>query len=255
MPWMRTCQLAVISILVFLVLLLESQAWASPIIGYLEGTAANGWQGDYAVRLSDGTTVSGVQQMAGGFTTLPTLPLTTTGCEFGSGCALVTNVNTSTTFTMSFLGLVLNGSASLGSLGTVSWSPQIVRVLPGDPSPTAAVLGITSGLGLKPSTFSFGFNSTLTTFYSAVNGGQILSGLRLDFTDGIAPPTSGALREQVATLNGTPGVALFINNGVPVALGTPLSSQSVPEPSMLPLMALSLVGLLAWHVRQVKRLS
>jgi hypothetical protein len=251
-------QSCVMSLLAMFVLILTTPAGAVPIIGYLEGTAANGWQGDFAVRLSDGTTVSGVQQMVGGFTTLSTLPLTTTGCDFGPGCTLVTNVSTSTTSTMSFRGLALEGSSSLGSLGPVSWGAQIVRLLPGEPSPTAAVLAIANGtIGgttLTRSSFSFGFNSTLTTFYSAVNGGQILSGLRLDFTDGIAPPTSGALREQAPRPDGTPGAALFINNGVPVALGTPLSGQSVPVPSTGPLMALSLAGLVGWHWRRMKRL-
>jgi hypothetical protein len=231
----------------FLLLLTATPALAVPVTGFLEGTAANGWQGTYAVQLSDGTTVSGVQQVVGGFTSLSTLPLVTTGCVFGPSCGLVTDVTTSTTVTMSNLFLGLNGSTTLGNLGTVSWSPQIVRLLPGSPSPTAAVLGITSGMGLQPSTFSFGFNSTLTTFYSAVNGGQMLSGLRLDFRDGIAPPTSGTLRDQAPRPDGTPGASLFVNNGVPVALGTPLSAQSVPVPSTGPLMALSLAGLVGWH--------
>jgi hypothetical protein len=244
----QSCVMSLLAM--FVLLLMATPASAVPITGFLEGTAQNGWQGAYAVQLSDGTVVNGAQQMVGGFTTLPTLPLTTSGCELGSGnCTLVSDVKTSTSFTMSFLGLALNGSATLGSLGTVSWSPQIVRVLPGDPSPTAAVLGITSGLGLKPSTFSFGFNSTLTTFYSAVNGGQVLSGLRLDFTDGIAPPTSGRYLEQLST-----GTRLLMNNGVPVALGTPLSAQSVPVPSTGPLIALSLAGLVGWHWGRIKRL-
>jgi hypothetical protein len=248
MKKMTAYQSGVMLLLAILLLLLATPASAVPTTGFLEGTAANGWQGAYAVQLSDGTVVNGAQQMIGGFTTLPTLPLTSSGCELGSGnCTLVSDVKTSTSFTMSFQGLALNGSATLGSLGTVSWSPQIVRLLPGDPSPTAAVLASTSGLGLKPSTFSFGFNSTLTTFYSAVNGGQVLSGLRLDFTDGIEPPTSGRYLEQLST-----STRLLINNGIPVSLGTPLSAQSVPVPSTGPLMALSLVGLLAWHWRHMK---
>jgi hypothetical protein len=242
---------------VLLLLLTATPSWAVPLTGYLEATAANGWQGDFAVRLSDGTTVNGVEQVAGGFTTIPTLPLTTTGCVFGSSCVLVTNVSTSTTVTMSFLGLALSGSATLGSLGTVAWSPQIVRVLPGDPSPTAAVLANTSGtLGgttLTPSTFSFGFNSTLTTFFSATNGGQILSGLRLDFTDGTAPPTSRTLLEQGPTLDGTPGFPVLINNGVPVALGTPLTA--VPEPSSVVLLACGLVLLARWRFRALQPLG
>jgi PEP-CTERM motif len=251
MQWIRTCQSAVSLLLVLFVLLTAIPSWAVPVTGYLEATALSGWQGDFAVRLSDSTIVSGVQQMAGGFTTLSTLPLITTGCEFGTSCGLVTNVSTSSTVTMSNLFLALEGSSTLGSLGTVSWGAQLVRLLPGDPSPTAAVLAIASGtLGgttLAKSSFSFGFNSTLTTFYSAVNGGQRLSGLRLDFTDGIAPPTSRALLDQAPTVDGKPGFPVFVNNGVPVSLGTTLSSQSVPEPSMLPLMTLSLAGLIAWH--------
>jgi hypothetical protein len=229
-------------LLALCLLLAAAPTWAAPIIGYLEGTAENGWGGNYAVQLADGSTVSGVQQMAGGFTTLPTLPLTTTGCPAGSSCVLVTNLTTSTSFTMSFLGLALDGSATLGSLGTLSWNPQIVRLLPGDPSPTAAVLANATGLGLKPSTFSFGFNSTLTTVYSAVNGGQKLSALRLDFTDGLAPLTSRKLLESGITPDGTPGASVFINNGVPVALGTPLTA-TVPEPSSVVFVASGLMGL------------
>jgi hypothetical protein len=121
-----------ISLVAMFMLLLTTPAGAVPITGYLEGTAADGWQGNYAVQLSDGTVLNGAQQMAGGFTTAPLLPLTSSGCELGLGnCTLVRDVTTSTSFTMSFLGLALNGSATLGSLGTVSWSPQIVRLLPG----------------------------------------------------------------------------------------------------------------------------
>jgi hypothetical protein len=164
-------------------------------------------------------------------------------------CGLVTDVTTSTTVTMSNLFLGLNGSTTLGNLGTVSWSPQIVRLLPGSPSPTAAVLGITSGLGLQPSTFSFGFNSTLTTFYRT-DPEWVAS--RLQRSDCTADRRN-APRSSTRP-DGTPGASLFVNNGVTVALGTPLSAQSVPLPSTGPLMARSLAGLVAWHVRYVNRL-
>ena len=234
-------------LLALFVLLTATPTWSTPVTGYLEGTAADGWKGNFAVRLTDGTIVSGVEQMVGGFTSLPTLPLVTTGCVFGPSCGLVTDVSTSTTVTMSNVFLAIDGSAMLGSLGSVSWGSQVVRLLPGDPSPTAAVLSITTGLGLNPSTFSFGFNSTLTTFYKSVNGGQMLSGLRLDFTDGIPPSTSKSLRDQAPTPDGTPGASLFVNNGVPVALGTPLAA--VPEPSAIALVTYGLVLLVGWRFR------
>src|SRR5687768_15936867 len=90
-------QSCVMLLLAMFVLLLTSPVLAVPITGFLEGTAQNGWQGSFAVQLGDGTTVSGVQHMVGGFTSLSTLPLITTGCVFGPSCGLVTDVTTSTT--------------------------------------------------------------------------------------------------------------------------------------------------------------
>lgn len=228
-------------LLVILVLLVTTPTWATPLTGFIEGTAANGWQGAFAVQLTDGTVVTGVDQISGfpdhGF---QSLPLVTEGCTVSSSCSAVTNLTTGTVVTMTFLGLGLEGTANLGSLGTVSWSPQILRVLPGDPSPTAAVLAIASGtLGgttLTPSTFSFGFNSTLTASFLSTAGGQALSSLRLDFISGTAPPTSRTL------FDGT----VFIDNGVPVALGTPLT---VPIPSSLPLFACGFLVLAAMRIR------
>src|SRR5215472_19373316 len=92
-------------LLVILVLLLATPAWAVPLTGFLEGTAANGWQGAFAVQLTDGTIVTGTDQMTGVFTGFPMLPLVTTGCSVSSSCVSVTNVNTSTTFTMN--GVIL----------------------------------------------------------------------------------------------------------------------------------------------------
>lgn len=230
-------------LLVILVLLFTTSAWAVPLTGFLEGTASNGWQGAFAVQLTDGSVVTGVDQMTGIFTNFPLLPLTTTGC---TGCQTITNLITSTTFTMSGVILNLAGTATLESLGSVSWGAQPFRVLPGDPSPTAAVLAIASGtLGgttLTPSSFSFGFNSTLTASFVSVVGGQTLSSLRLDFTDGTAPPTSRTL------FDGT----VFINNGVPVALGTPLA---VPEPSPVLLLSLSMATLFWWHWKRGRRIN
>ena len=83
---------------------------------------------------------------------------------------------------------------------------------------------------------SFGFNSTLTSSFTSVQGGQALCSLRLDFTDGIAPPTSRNL------LAGP----VFINNGVPVALGTPVAVTSIPEPSTLVSFCVAMAGLVLW---------
>jgi hypothetical protein len=230
-------------VLVILVLLLTTPAWAVPLTGFLEGTAANGWQGGFAVQLTDGAVVTGVDQMSSFLNSFSSLPLTTTGC---TNCTTVTNLTTSTQFTMSGVILNLVGSATLGSLGTVSWGAQPFWVLPGDPASTAAVLANTSGtLGgttLTPSTFSFGFNSTLTASFNSVTEGQALRSLRLDFTDGTAPPTSRTL------LAGN----VFIDNGVPVALGTPLTGTvvPVPEPSTFPLLVVGLAGLLGWQWKQ-----
>jgi hypothetical protein len=107
-------------------------------------------------------------------------------------------------------------------------------VLPGDPSPTVAVLAQVSGLGLVPAASAFGFNGTLTTSFMAVDGRQQVSALRLDFSNGSAPPKSGAL------LQGN----VFIDNGIPVARGTPLA---VPIPSTVLPMSLGMAGLFWWH--------
>jgi hypothetical protein len=233
---------------VLLVLFHTTSAWAVPIMGYLEGTAANGWQGAYGVQLADGTVVTGVNQISGfpdhGF---QSLPLVTSPCSAPANCVTVTNLTTSTDFTMSTLVLGLQGSSTLGTLGTVSWGAQSFWMLPGDPSPTAAVLATTRGtLGgttLRPSTFSFGFNSTLTASFVSVTGGQALSSLRLDFTDGTAPPIARTL------ISG----CCLMNSGIPVALGTPLSANSVPLPSSLLPMTLGLAGLFWWHAATARR--
>jgi hypothetical protein len=239
-------------LLVLLVLVHTTSASALPIMGYLEGTAASGWQGTYGVQLTDGSFVTGVNQISGfpdhGF---QSLPLTIGGCTTGtSGCRTIQNLVTSTSLTMSNLHVLnLAASTTLGSLGSVSWGTQGIWLLPGDPAPTAAVLAIANGtLGgttLTRSTFSFGFNSTLTASFVSVTGGQALSSLRLDFTDGTAPPTSRTFSD------GT----VFINNGLPVALGTPLSAQSVPLSSTLLPMTLGLAGLFWWHAAARKGLS
>jgi len=218
-----------------LVLLPTTSAWALPLTGFLEGTAANNWQGAFAVQLTDGTIVTGTDQMTGVFTGFPTLPLVTTGCSVSSSCVSVTNVNTSTTFTMNGVILFLTGTASLGSLGSLSFGSQSVWLLPGDPSPTVAVLAQATGtLGsdtLTSPPSAFAFNGTLTETFVSVAGGQALSSVRLDFADGTSPPTPQTL------LQGN----VFIDEGVPVALGTPLG---VPEPSTLLLLGLGIVGLL-----------
>lgn len=230
---------------VLFALLLPAPAWAMPLTGFIEGTAAEGWQGAYAVQLLDGTVVTGTDQMSllGGFSSLP---LSTMGCSVSPSCVSVTNLSTATGFTMSVLVLNLTGTASLGSLGTVSWGAQPFWLLPGEPSPTAAVLATTSGTLdgtiLAPSTFSFGFNSTLTAAFNSVTDGQALSALRLDFTDGMTPPTSRTLLQG----------SVFIDNGIPVTSPASLTAVSIPEPSSLlffglALMAVALTAVASLH--------
>ena len=224
-------------ILVILVLLVTTPAWAVPLTGFIEGVADNGWQGAFSVQLADGTIVNGATQITGLLNSFQSLPLVTTGCIASPNCNTVTNLVTSTTFTMSVLVLNLSGSATLGNLGTVSWGTQPMWVLPGDPSPTLAVLananGTLAGTTLTSSTFSFGFNGTLTSSFVSVVGGQALASLRLDFADGTAPPTSQTFRDGCC----------FLDNGVPIAFGTPLSVAAVPEPSSLLLLLCGLAVL------------
>jgi hypothetical protein len=229
-------------LLVILVLLLTTPAWAVPLTGFLEGTADNGWQGAFAVQLMDGTVMTGVDQMTL-LGSVSSLPLTTVGCTVSPSCVAVNNLTTSTVFTMSGVILNLAGTATVESLGTVSWGAQPFWVLPGDPSPTAAVLadvnGTLGGTTLTSPPSAFAFNGTLTSTFISVAGGQALSSLRLDFTDGIPPPTSRTLLQG----------PVFIDNGVPVALGTPLTTApvSVPEPSSVLLLSLSIAGLIGWQ--------
>jgi MYXO-CTERM domain-containing protein len=233
----------------FSVLLLAVQSWAVPVTGFLEGTAETGWQGQYAVRLLDGTVRTGVDQMTI-LSNFSLLPLTNVGCTVSPSCVAVTNVTTSVTSTMSPLVLNIPGTANLGSLGTVSWEAQGVWLLPGNPSPTAAVLanvhGTLGGTTLTPSSFAFGFNGTLTSTFVPVTGGQALQSLRLDFTDGSPPPTSRTLQQG----------SIFINNGIPVSLGTPLRSEgsSVPVPAMLWPTIFGMIGLAGLVARRRRHL-
>lgn len=221
-------------LLVVLVLLLTTPAWAVPITGFLEGSVGTGWQGAYAVQLTDGTIKTGRDQVTFGGD-FSSLPLVTTGCTVSSSCVPVTNLSTSTNFTMSTLVLNLTGRASLGSLGSVSWGAQPVWLLPGNPSPTVAVLGQVSGLGLTLPSSAFAFNGTLTETFISKAGGQALNSVRLDFSDGTPPPKSRALFSD----------HVFIDNGVPVALGT--SFAAAPEPPTVLLVSLGMAGLFWWH--------
>lgn len=197
---------------------------AAPLVGYVEATSANGWAGSYAVLSPDGNLTTGVTS-----TILPvnfdTLPLST----------VILNIS---------------GDATLGSLGSISWGAQPVYALPGSPSPVAAVLasvhGTLAGTMLMPSTFVF--NGTLTSTFALTDTGQALQSLRLDFADGVAPPVSNAL------LVGN----TYINNGVPVAFGTPINMPapvSVPEAPTLWLLTVGLAGVILWKMCQLWRLT
>src|SRR4029077_4255687 len=104
----------------FSVLLLAVQSWAVPLTGFLAVTAVTAWQGQYAVRLLDGTVRTGLDQMTI-LSNFSLLPLIDVGCTVSPSCVAVTNVTPSVTSTMSPLVLNIPGTANLGSLGTVSW--------------------------------------------------------------------------------------------------------------------------------------
>lgn len=137
----------------------------------------------------------------------------------------------------------MGGTATLGSLGTLTWGAQPLWVLPGDPSPTVAVLtqvrGTLGGTNLTTPPSPFAFNGTLTAMFNSVPGGQALSSVRIDFSDGTQPPRSNTLRQGNA----------FFDIGVPVALGTPLA---VPEPSAVLLLGLGIAGILGLHWKQLR---
>jgi hypothetical protein len=96
-----------------------------------------------------------------------------------------------------------------------------------------------AGTTLTSSPFSFGFNGTLTSSFVSIVGGQALASLRLDFADGSAPPTSQTFRDGCC----------FLDNGVPIALGTPLSVAAVPEPASLLLLLCGLAVLGSTRLR------
>ncbi len=99
-------------VLFLLVLLLSGSAWGVPITGFLEGTAANGWRGSFGLQLADGTIVTGVNQITGLLNTFQSLPLVTSPCTASVKCSTVTNLLTSSDFTMSSQLLDLSGSAT-----------------------------------------------------------------------------------------------------------------------------------------------
>lgn len=228
-------------------LLSTGTAWAFPVTGFFEARAVDGWGGVYAVQLSDGSVRNGAMTMTTGVGYDP-VPLVTTGCVLSTHC-LRANGDTQT-----YLSLSLTGGATLADLGDVTWRTQPLRVMAGDPSPAVAVLGDLNGwLGadtLGSSYQDFTFNSTFTGIFEAVPGGQILSGIRVDFSTGNAPPVSRTFRDQYG----------WFNIGVPVALGTGLTAtdlpavrsldpKPIPEPSTLLLLSISLLGLfgVAWR--------
>ena len=190
----------------------------TPLVGYVEATSKNMWQGTYAVRLPDRTVKTGVSQTTHFFDGV-TLPIVTTGCEVSSSCVVVND------FTMSATILNPDGTADLGSVGTLSWKTQPLWVLPGMPSPPAAVLadvtGVLDGIPLTSPSSAFGFNGTFTATFSTVDGGQKLSAVRIDFAESPPPPKTSAFRQ------GT----VFIDNGVPVAAGTPLQPVLTGPPA------------------------
>ena len=203
-----------------LMLLLPLPVLALPFHGYIEGTAANHWAGMYAVQLTDGSVLSGQGQMAPMFD--------------GVVLPVVQNLNQPAI-------IFADGSATLGNLGSLSWGTQPLWILPGDPSPDVAVLAIASGTisdtTLSESTMSFGFNSTLTAFFHSVLGGQILEAVRVDFSDGQVQPFNPILHDG----------PVFIDVGVPVALGTSLTTKTVSVPGTLLLFGVGMIGLAAWR--------
>lgn len=208
-------------VLGMLFLLIVCSPVSAEVSGYFEATADNNWQGAFVLHTPDGGVVAGVAQVAleygGGF---PLLPLVTTGCVVSTSCSEWNDT------TMTFLSINLRGSAVLGTVGAVEWRTQGPRLIAGDPSPPVAVLGdvigTISGYPFTGSYQDFLFNTTMSTTFVSVLGGQALHSIRFDFSDTVPPPW------QKAYWDGH----VWVDIGFPVPLGS--DPYVAPAPIVVP---------------------